>query len=1459
MALHIAPNSIRPLLARFWVGVLILLLGGSGHMAAQDPDSANLALNHPVDASGPTWGTFSPALLTDGNPDTFSHPLTDTDTLDYYFEVDLGGTFALDRILIRNRSDGCCPERLSNYDVEVYAEREGEPGERTWVARIRADGSNSGTSGIDTVTGSLAPAGLFTGRFVRVVNRDGRAYGPQVAEIEVYGRRRPLIVSFTSDVDTLASGESTTLRWELRNATRATLEPELGSVDPTQGSVTVRPSGTTTYVLSAINDAGTNTARVTLGVDVILAPPILTEFMASNSGGLADADGESSDWIELLNPNPYRLNLAGFFLTDDPNIPRKWAFPETRLPAGSHGVVFASGKDRRQPGAELHTNFRLGADGDYLALNSIAGGPPLQQFPARYPAVKEYPAQQANISYGLGTNGQTGFFRPPTPGSENGAAYEGIVAPLRFSADHGFFDRPFTLTLATDTPGAVIRYTTNRTAPTETTGLIYATPLEMDRTTVLRAAAFRSGWAPTDVATRTYVFPTDIIESRVMRTSITKNPAYAPQMGPALLDIPSVSLVTSRAVSGTSETPSSMEWLRPDGQPGFQESCGVRLFGGAFTDFAKKSYRIYFRSEYGASKLRYPLFEGNDHGITAAQEFDSLELRNGSHDMEQRGFYLSNIFTDDTLLEMGRLNPHGRFVHLYLNGTYWGLYHLRERWGAAMHQEYLGGSRTNYESINGNWNVGGWADPGTPYDGDGSAWERIKSLRGQYDAVRPWLNVPQFVDYMLMWMFGGSEDEYRCVGPTVPGSGFQFYLNDADGWFCLPNYCAAGNRTSQGAPGRAAGDGPGSLFSTLFKEGNPEYRTLLADQIHRAMFHDGALTPSRNAARLTQRTDGISRAFLAESARWNYLTPAAWASRRDSALSWLPGRTAEALGQFRAAGFYPNLDAPTHLPAFGLVTHGTPIRFSGPLNGTVYYTVDGTDPRLPGGSIAPGTRTFTPGGTTETLIAAGSRWRWFTDATGLSSSDVVEGHPGWSVADWKHSAFNDSAWNEGAAQLGYGEGDEATVLPYGNNVSMKWTTSYFRRRFTVPETAAPTRVILRLRRDDGAIVYLNGRPIVRDSMPADVATPTTLGLSASDDGQEFHPFEIPPDRLTSGENVLAVEVHQASGSTSDASFDLELAAEIAGDISHGDLPVITQSTILKSRARDGNQWSALNEAFFQVGELPVAPGDLVVSELYCAPPGGGDDNEFLELANFSTHAVNLRGARFVEGIQFSFPDTLDTLLSPGQRLVLVADLFHFRQRHGIDIPVAGRFSGQLADAGERLRLLSATGQLLLDLTYSTAPPWPAGTAGGGYSLVLAHPNLGPNNAQAWRASIGTNGSPGGSDATVFSGIPDADQDGDGLSALLEYALGTKDHDSTSGHDSLQPGFSSTGYFQMVLTRNLAADDITLQVESSLDLKNWLPAQQLASRMVSPGLAQETWGTPSTGHTQAFLRLRVLRP
>src|SRR5690606_26641058 len=131
-----------------------------------------------------------------------------------------------------------------------------------------------------------------------------------------------------------------------------------------------------------------------------------------------------------------------------------------------------------------------------------------------------------------------------------------------------------------------------------------------------------------------------------------------------------------------------------------------------------------------------------------AEEFDVLNLRTGSHDMVERGAYLSNRFTDDTLIEMGHAAPHGRFVHLYINGSYWGQYHLRERWNDAFGAAYHGGEEDDYEAINGN-NEGDNFLLGEPYDGTGEFWQETLALANSatpFAALQSHVDLANYID-----------------------------------------------------------------------------------------------------------------------------------------------------------------------------------------------------------------------------------------------------------------------------------------------------------------------------------------------------------------------------------------------------------------------------------------------------------------------------------------------------------------------------------------------------------------------------------------------------------------------------------------------------------------------------------------------------------------------------------------
>ena len=149
--------------------------------------------------------------------------------------------------------------------------------------------------------------------------------------------------------------------------------------------------------------------------------------------------------------------------------------------------------------------------------------------------------------------------------------------------------------------------------------------------------------------------------------------------------------------------------------------------------------------------------------------------------------------------------------------------------------------------------------------------------------------------------------------------------------------------------------------------------------------------------------------------------------------------------------------------------------------------------------------------------------------------------------DWQQPGFDDANWSLGAAQLGYGDGDETTVVSFGANSSAKHITTYFRRSFTASESHVYAELELLLQRDDGAVVYLNGTEVVRDNMPAGTITSATRASAAAGAGAEsaFNLFVVPVSHLIEGTNVLAVEIHQSSPTSSDISFDLELSGRIA--------------------------------------------------------------------------------------------------------------------------------------------------------------------------------------------------------------------------------------------------------------------------------------------------------------------------
>jgi hypothetical protein len=170
------------------------------------------------------------------------------------------------------------------------------------------------------------------------------------------------------------------------------------------------------------------------------------------------------------------------------------------------------------------------------------------------------------------------------------------------------------------------------------------------------------------------------------------------------------------------------------------------------------------------------------------------------------------------------------------------------------------------------------------------------------------------------------------------------------------------------------------------------------------------------------------------------------------------------------------------------------------------------------------------------LVATGAIWKYLDDGSDQGTA-------------WRASSFSDLTWSNGPSRLGYGNDGESTPLSYGPDSANKYITYYFRHYFNVTNPAAMTNLLMSVRRDDGAIVYLNGVEVFRNNMPTGTVTYTTLASgNASDDGDTWFPTNIPPSLFVAGTNVLAAEVHQDSISSSDIGFDLTLTAEFISNV-----------------------------------------------------------------------------------------------------------------------------------------------------------------------------------------------------------------------------------------------------------------------------------------------------------------------
>lgn len=855
--------------------------------------------------------------------------------------------------------------------------------------------------------------------------------------------------------------------------------------------------------------------------------------------------------------------------------------------------------------------------------------------------------------------GDLAYFRTPTPGAFNPAsgASEFLVNDVSLSQPNGLYESAFDVSISADN-GTSIRYTTDGSAPTETNGTDYTAPITVDHTTTLRARSFKEGAEPSFVETATYIFLNDILEQSPngaapvgfpnsvningqeldygMDPDIVDSPVWGPQMIAALTQVPTLSVVmdiddllgtrngiyTHAQSHGKAwERPASLELINPDGSEGFQVEAGIRIRGGFSRSGAnpKHAFRLFFRDEYGDSSLDFPLF--GDEGPSSFEKIDLRTTQNYSWSFQgsSQNTFLRDIFSRDIQGLMGQPYTRGDYYHLYINGQYWGIYQTEERPEANYAASHFGGDADDYDVIKSAGSSGGYQTEAT--DGNLEAMTRLAEFFYQQNGLSDTnmedyfraqgmnldgtrnpdyerlLDVDSIIDYMIITYYTSDADGpgSKFTRPRVNNffgiynrenpDGFKFFEHDSE--HSLDTGNAAGANYNMVTPLTTGGAqlryfNPHWMHEQL-AENNSEYRLRFADAVQRHLFHDGVLTADNALEVIDARAAEFDIAIIAESARWGDAqrntpyTKTTWDNAVNDVRDWIRNRTNVVIGQLRDQRWY--IDPPQ------FIVNGQP-QEGGPL-----------DSKL--GLVS------TTGLEFNTVLDAGSVWSYLDDGSDQGTA-------------WREVGFDDASWETGEAQLGYGDGDESTVVSFGPNANAKFATTYFRTSFSVDSLANVQAAKVRLIRDDGAIVYLNGEEIARSNLIGDVNFDDYAGTTVGGgDEDTFIEFEFNMNLLQEGNNEIAVEIHQGNAGSSDISFDLELLVgglalnesaiyyTIDGsDPRLGDGQVnpnaskyngvefaLAATSTVATRSLSNGEWSALNAAEFQVGTGALR-GDL---------------------------------------------------------------------------------------------------------------------------------------------------------------------------------------------------------------------------------------------------------------------------
>ena len=740
---------------------------------------------------------------------------------------------------------------------------------------------------------------------------------------------------------------------------------------------------------------------------------VINEILARNDLSGKDSQGEYEDWIELYNAGKETVDVSGMYLSDSRDEPTKWRFPTgqplmTRIPPGRYLLIWA---DNDVTASGLHASFEINANGGEVTLFDKNGSALIDgiSFDGQVADVSfgREPDGSSNFVTLTPTPGasNTGAYLAvveDTKFSHDRGFYTEPFDVAITTATPGAVIR-YTIDGSTPTPSygtiyaAPVRISTTTTlramafkAGWKSTNVDTHTYLFLD-SVICQAAnpTTRDQVPPTGYpvswgsVTGDYQMDPDVVgqNSRDIFGGL-----YAGTIREDLKAVPTISLVMNKddwfgakgiylnASQDGTERVTSFEFIDPAANETFQVNCALAMQGGVTgggTSLARwKTFKLSMRPRFktqtddgkstgGPPKLENTMFHDSPVERLNTVVLDAVLNHSWLHpgsDQQTTALYVQDQYVADLHNAMGGHSGHGFYAHVYINALYWGLYYIHERPDHAWAAQVFGGNEDEYDAIK--HSSGGVINNGA----GGSATANFNAMLKAADAVSAdptsvtkyralcnLLDVNDCIAYLLANWFAGNHDwpakNWYATRRNAPDGRWRFHSWDAE-------------HTLEG--GNDVGESPANLHDRLAQ--SSEYRMQFADIVHRNFFNAGPLTYPAAANLFKARTDSIDRAIVGESARWGDnrqsrpYTRQDWLNTATGKLnSFFPKRSGDVLNRLKAANLYPTVDAPDFL-VNALAQHGGHMKWTdaftlAPLAGIVYYTLDGADPRLPGGAV----------------------------------------------------------------------------------------------------------------------------------------------------------------------------------------------------------------------------------------------------------------------------------------------------------------------------------------------------------------------------------------------------------------------------------------------------------------------------------------------------------------------------